>query len=174
MKKNKKKKAATPAETCRDANEELNCQDPDVGDMEEEERLQVTDKKQASGSPEQKIRAGSREPVEDPQSGSSGKQNKVEEDGPTEGPTDILDQNSPQCEDREISPVGEKGPQCDASQIGSEQGHVTSHHGGQEVENHNLDNSDLSGQLEGFNSESGGQAREEVGNSKSKEDCTMS
>lgn len=173
-KKNKKKKAATPAETCRDANEELNCQDPDVGDMEEEERLQVTDKKQASGSPEQKIRAGSREPVEDPQSGSSGKQNKVEEDGPTEGPTDILDQNSPQCEDREISPVGEKGPQCDASQIGSEQGHVTSHHGGQEVENHNLDNSDLSGQLEGFNSESGGQAREEVGNSKSKEDCTMS
>lgn len=98
----------------------------------------------------------------------------MEEDGPTEGPTDILDQNSPQCEDREISPVGEKGPQCDASQIGSEQGHVTSHHGGQEVENHNLDNSDLSGQLEGFNSESGGQAREEVGNSKSKEDCTMS
>lgn len=173
-KKNKKKKAATPAETCRDANEELNCQDPDVGDMEEEERLQVTDKKQASGSPEQKIRAGSREPVEDPQSGSSGKQNKVEEDGPTEGPTDILDQNSPQCEDREISPVGEKGPQCDASQIGSEEGHVTSQHGGQAVENHNLDNSDLSGQLEGFNSESGGQAREEVGNSKSKEDCTMS
>eukprot|EP00072_Mus_musculus_P072539 XP_017174302.1 PREDICTED: leucine-rich repeat flightless-interacting protein 1 isoform X10 [Mus musculus] len=173
-KKNKKKKAATPAETCRDANEELNCQDPDVGDMEEEERLQVTDKKQASGSPEQKIRAGSREPVEDPQSGSSGKQNKVEEDGPTEGPTDILDQNSPQCEDREISPVGEKGPQCDTSQIGSEEGHVTSQHGGQAVENHNLDNSDLSGQLEGFNSESGGQAREEVGNSKSKEDCTMS
>uniref|UniRef100_A0A8C6I1M5 Leucine rich repeat (in FLII) interacting protein 1 n=1 Tax=Mus spicilegus TaxID=10103 RepID=A0A8C6I1M5_MUSSI len=173
-KKNKKKKAATPAETCRDANEELNCQDPDVGDMEEEERLQVTDKKQASGSPEQKIRAGSREPVEDPQSGSNGKQNKMEEDGPTEGPTDILNQNSPQCEDREISPVGEKGPQCDASQIGSEQGHVTSHHGGQAVENHNLDNSDLSGQLEGFNSESGGQAREEVGNSKSKEDCTMS
>ncbi|XP_029330347.1 leucine-rich repeat flightless-interacting protein 1 isoform X26 [Mus caroli] len=173
-KKNKKKKAATPAETCRDANEELNCQDPDVGDMEEEERLQVTDKKQASGSPEQKIRAGSREPVEDPQSGSSGKQNKVEEDGPTEGPTDILDQNSPQCEDREISPVGEKGPQCDASQIGSEEGHGTSQHGGQAVENHNLDNSDLSGQLGGFNSESGGQAREEVGNSKSKEDCTMS
>lgn len=173
-KKNKKKKAATPAETCRDANEELNCQDPDVGDMEEEERLQVTDKKQASGSPEQKIRAGSREPVEDPQSGSSGKQNKVEEDGPTEGPTDILDQNSPQCEDREISPVGEKGPQCDTSQIGSEEGHVTSQHGGQAVENHNLDNSDLSGQLEGFNSESGGQAREEVGNSKNKEDCTMS
>lgn len=169
-KKNKKKKAATPAETCRDANEELNCQDPDVGDMEEEERLQVTDKKQASGSPEQKIRAGSREPVEDPQSGSSGKQNKVEEDGPT----DILDQNSPQCEDREISPVGEKGPQCDASQIGSEEGHGTSQHCGQAVENHNLDNSDLSGQLGGFNSESGGQAREEVGNSKSKEDCTMS
>lgn len=169
-KKNKKKKAATPAETCRDANEELNCQDPDVGDMEEEEGLQVTDKKQASGSPEQKIRAGSREPVEDPQSGSSGKQNKVEEDGPT----DILDQNSPQCEDREISPVGEKGPQCDASQIGSEEGHGTSQHGGQAVENHNLDNSDLSGQLGGFNSESGGQAREEVGNSKSKEDCTMS
>lgn len=169
-KKNKKKKAATPAETCRDANEELNCQDPDVGDMEEEERLQVTDKKQASVCPEQKIRAGSREPVEDPQSGSSGKQNKVEEDGPT----DILDQNSPQCEDREISPVGEKGPQCDASQIGSEEGHGTSQHCGQAVENHNLDNSDLSGQLGGFNSESGGQAREEVGNSKSKEDCTMS
>lgn len=173
-KKNKKKKAATPAETCRDANEELNCQDPDVGDMEEEERLQVTDKKQAPGSPEQKIRAGSREPVEDPQSGSSGKQNKVEEDGPTEGPTDILDQNSPQCEDSEVSPVGEKDPQCDASQIGSEEGHVTSQHSGQAVENHNLDNSDLSGQLGGFNSENGGQAREEVGNSKSKEDCTMS
>lgn len=177
-KKNKKKKAAAPVETCRDANEELSCQDPDVGDMEEEERLQVTNRRQAAGNPEQKIGAGSREPVEDPQSGSSGKQNEAEGDGPTEGPTDILDPSSPQCEDGEISPVGEKGPQCNASQIGSEEGHVTSQHGGQTVEKaidgHSLDNSDLSGHLGGFSSESGEQAREEVGNSKSKEDCTMS
>ncbi|XP_021053422.1 leucine-rich repeat flightless-interacting protein 1 isoform X12 [Mus pahari] len=173
-KKNKKKKAAAPMETCRDANEELNCQDPDVGDIEEEERLQVTDKKQAAGNPEQKIGAGSK----DPQSGSSGKQNEVEEDSLTEGPTDILDQNSPPCEDGEISPVGEKGPQCNASQIGSEQGHVTSQHGGRTVEKaidgQSLNDSDLSGQLGGVHSESGEQAREEAGNSKSKEDCTMS
>lgn len=169
-KKNKKKKAAAPVETCKDANEELNGQDPDVGDVEEEERVQVTDKKLVAENPELK---------EDPQSGSSRKRNEAEEgNGPAEGPTDILDQNSLQCEDGDISPVGKKGLQRDASQIGSEEGHVTSQHPGQTVEKaidgHSLDNSDLSGQLEGFNSESGEQAREEVGNSKNKEDCTMS
>ncbi|XP_028611267.1 leucine-rich repeat flightless-interacting protein 1 isoform X2 [Grammomys surdaster] len=170
-KKNKKKKTAAPVETCRDANEELNCQDPDVGDVEEEERVQVTNKKQVAENPEQNIEAGSREP-EDPQSGSSGKQNNAE------GPTDILDQNSPQCEDGDISPVGKEGSQRAASHIGSEEGHEPSQHAGQTVEKaidgHGLDNSDLSGQLGGFNSESGEQAREEVGNSKNKEDCTMS
>ncbi|XP_052049607.1 leucine-rich repeat flightless-interacting protein 1 isoform X7 [Apodemus sylvaticus] len=175
-KKNKKKKAAAPVETCRDANEELNCQDPDAGDVEEEERVQVPDKKSAvAENPEQEIGTGSREPVEDAQ---SGKQNGPEEGGPTEGPTDIVDQNSPQCEDRNISPVGKDGPQRDASQIGSEEGHGTSQHPGQIAEKatdgHSLDNSDLSGQLGGFNSESGEQAREEVENSKNKEDCTMS
>ncbi|XP_076770902.1 leucine-rich repeat flightless-interacting protein 1 isoform X5 [Arvicanthis niloticus] len=171
-KKNKKKKTAAPVETCRDDNEELNCQDPDVGDVEEEERVQVTNRKQVAENPEQKIKAGRREPVEDPQSGWSGKQ----KDG--EGPIDILDQNSPQCEDGDISPVGKEGSQRDASHIGSEEGHVPSQHPGQTVENaidgHSLDNSDLSGQLGGFNSESGEQAREEAGNSKNKEDCTMS
>lgn len=171
-KKNKKKKTAAPVETCRDDNEELNCQDPDVGDVEEEERVQVTNKKQVAENPEQKIKAGHREPVEDPQSGSSGKQKDAE------GPIDILDQNSPQCEDGDISPVGKEGSQRDASHIGSEEGHVPSQHPGQTVENaidgHSLDNSDLSGQLGGFNSESGEQAREEAGNSKNKEDCTMS
>lgn len=177
-KKNKKKKAAAPVETCRDANDELNCQDLDVGDVEEEEQAQVTDKKRAAENPEQKIGAGSREPVEDPQSGPSGKQDEAEGDSPTEGPTGILDQNSPQCEDGDISPVGKKGSQRDASQIGGEEGQVPSQHAGQTVEKavdgHSLDNSDLSGQLGGFNSESGEQAREEVGNSKNKEDCTMS
>ncbi|GAB1285231.1 Leucine-rich repeat flightless-interacting protein 1 [Apodemus speciosus] len=174
-KKNKKKKAATPVETCRDVNEELNCQDPDAGDVEEEERVQVPDKKRlaAAESPEQEIGAGSREP-----SGPSGKQKGPEEGGPTESPTDILDQNSPQCEDGDISPVGKEGPQRDASQIGSEEGFVTSQHPGQIAEKatdgHSLDNGDLSGQLGGFNSESGEQAREEVENSKNKEDCTMS
>lgn len=169
-KKNKKKKAAAPVETCRDANEESSCQDPDVGDGDEEERVQVTDKKWAAENPELK---------EDPQSRPSGKQNDAEEDnGPAEGPTDILDQNSLQCEDGDISPVGRKGPQRDASQIAGEEGHVPSHHPGQTdekgIEGHIVDNSDLSGELGGFNSESGEQAREEVGNSKSKEDCTMS
>ncbi|XP_031224244.1 leucine-rich repeat flightless-interacting protein 1 isoform X5 [Mastomys coucha] len=177
-KKNKKKKAAAPVETCRDANDELNCQDLDVGDVEEEEQAQVTDKKRAAENPEQKIGAGSREPVEDPQSGPSGKQDEAEGDSPTEGPTGILDQNSPQCEDGDISPVGKKGSQRDASQIGGEEGQVPSQHAGQTVEKavdgHSLDKSDLSGQLGGFNSESGEQAREEVGNSKNKEDCTMS
>lgn len=169
-KKNKKKKAAAPVETCKDANEESSCQDPDVGDVEEEERVQVTDKKWAAENPELK---------EDPQSRSSGKQNEAEEDnGPAEGPTDILDQNSLQCEDGDISPVGKKGPQRDASQIGGEEGHVPSQHPDQTdekgIKGHSVDNSDLSGELGGFNSESGEQAREEVGNSKSKEDCTMS
>lgn len=169
-KKNKKKKAAAPVETCKDANEESNCQDPDVGDVEEEERVQVTDKKRAAENPE---------PKENPQSQASGKQNEAEEDnGPAEGPTDILDQNSLQCEDGDISPVGKKGPQRDASQIGGEEGHVPSQHPGQTdekgIEGHSVGNSDLSGELGGFNSESGEQAREEVGNSKSKEDCTMS
>lgn len=169
-KKNKKKKAAAPVETCRDANEESSCQDPDVGDGEEEERVQVTDKKWAAETTELK---------EDPQSRPSGKQSEAEEDnGPAEGPTDILDQNSLQCEDGDISPVGRKGPQRDASQIGGEEGHVPSQHPGQAdekgIEGHSVDNSDLSGELGGFNSESGEQAREEVGNSKSKEDCTMS
>ncbi|EDL92049.1 similar to FLI-LRR associated protein-1, isoform CRA_j [Rattus norvegicus] len=169
-KKNKKKKAAAPMETCKDANEESSCQDPDVGDGEEEERVQATDKKWAAETPELK---------EDPQSRPSGKQNDAEEDsGPAEGPTDVLDQNSLQCADGDISPVGRKGPQRDASQIGGEEGLVPSQHPGQAdekgIEGHSVDNSDLSGELGGFNSESGEQAREEVGNSKSKEDCTMS
>ncbi|XP_032757507.1 leucine-rich repeat flightless-interacting protein 1 isoform X9 [Rattus rattus] len=169
-KKNKKKKAAAPVETCRDANEESSCQDPDVGDGDEEERVQVTDQKWVAETPELK---------EDPQSRPSGKQNDAEEDnGPAEGPTDVLDQNSMQCEDGDISPVGRKGPQRHASQIGGEEGHVPSQHPGQTdekgIEGHSVDNSDLSGELGGFNSESGEQAREEVGNSKSKEDCTMS
>lgn len=169
-KKNKKKKAAAPMETCKDANEESSCQDPDVGDGEEEERVQATDKKLAAETPELK---------EDPQSRPSGKQNDAEEDsGPAEGPTDVLDQNSLQCADGDISPVGRKGPQRDASQIGGEEGLVPSQHPGQAdekgIEGHSVDNSDLSGELGGFNSESGEQAREEVGNSKSKEDCTMS
>lgn len=169
-KKNKKKKAAAPVETCKDANEESSCQDPDVGDGEEEERVQATDKKLAAETPELK---------EDPQSRPSGKQNDAEEDsGPAEGPTDVLDQNSLQCADGDISPVGRKGPQRDASQIGGEEGLVPSQHPGQAdekgIEGHSVDNSDLSGELGGFNSESGEQAREEVGNSKSKEDCTMS
>lgn len=169
-KKNKKKKAAAPVETCRDANEESSCQDPDVGDGDEEERVQVTDKKWAAENPELK---------EDPQSRPSGKQNDAEEDnGPAEGPTDVLDQNSLQCEDGDISPVGRKGPQRDASQIGGEEGHVPSQHPGQTdekgIEGHSIDNSDLSGELGGFNPENEEQAREEVGNSKSKEDCTMS
>lgn len=169
-KKNKKKKAAAPVETCKDANEESSCQDPDVGDGEEEERVQATDKKWAAETPELK---------EDPQSRPSGKQNDAEEDsGPAEGPTDVLDQNSLQCADGDISPVGRKGPQRDASQIGGEEGLVPSQHPGQAdekgIEGHSVDNSDLSGELGGFNSESGEQAREEVGNSKSKEDCTMS
>lgn len=159
-KKNKKKKSAAPVETCRDANEELNCQDPDVGDVEEEERVQVTKKKQVAENSEQKMEAESREPIEDPHSGSSGKQNNAE------GPTDILDQNSPQCEDRDISSVGKEGSPGDASHIGSEEGHEPSQHAGQTVEKavdgHSIDNGDLS--------ESG----EEVGNSKNKEDCTMS
>lgn len=162
-KKNKKKKAAAPVGNCKDANEETNCQDPDVGDAEEEERVQVTDKERAAENPELK---------EDPPSRSSAKQNEAEEDdGPAEAPTDTLDQNSLQCEE------GKKGPQRDASQIGGEEGHVPSQLPGQTVEKamegHSLDNSGLSGELEGFNSESGEQAREEVGN-KSKEDCTMS
>lgn len=142
-KKNKKKKAAAPMETCKDANEESSCQDPDVGDGEEEERVQATDKKWAAETPELK---------EDPQSRPSGKQNDAEEDsGPAEGPTDVLDQNSLQCADGDISPVGRKGPQRDASQIGGEEGLVPSQHPGQAdekgIEGHSVDNSDLSGEL---------------------------
>ncbi|XP_040608972.1 leucine-rich repeat flightless-interacting protein 1 isoform X11 [Mesocricetus auratus] len=99
------------------------------------------------------------------------------EDHDADGPTDVSDQNK----EGEISPVKKKGPPKDAnhaSQRGSEEEHVLSHHPGQTVKKAvdgcSVDNSDLSGQLEGFSSESGVQARGEVENSKSKEDCTMS
>ncbi|XP_051046735.1 leucine-rich repeat flightless-interacting protein 1 isoform X2 [Phodopus roborovskii] len=100
------------------------------------------------------------------------------EDHDADGPADALDQSSPQCKEREISPTKKKGPPKDAndaSQRGSEEGHVLSQHPGQTVEKAvdgcSVDNSDLSGEL---SSESGMQARGPVENSKNKEDCTMS
>ncbi|KAL6050097.1 hypothetical protein STEG23_036840 [Scotinomys teguina] len=98
-------------------------------------------------------------------------------DGPTDGRTDVSDQNSPQCEEGDISPMEKKGPPKDAKRE-SEEGHVLSQHPGQMVEKAvdgcSVDNSDLSGELGGFNSDSGVQTRGEVENSKNKEDCTMS
>ncbi|XP_035297018.1 leucine-rich repeat flightless-interacting protein 1 isoform X22 [Cricetulus griseus] len=95
-------------------------------------------------------------------------------DDPAGGPRDVLDQNSPQCKEEEISPMKKKGP----PKRGSEEGHVLSQHPGQmeekAIDGCSIDNSDLSGELGGCNSESGVQARGEVENSKSKEDCTMS
>ncbi|XP_055473112.1 leucine-rich repeat flightless-interacting protein 1 isoform X20 [Psammomys obesus] len=216
-KKNKKKKASAAVETHKDANEELNCQSTEVGDVEEE---QFPDKKQAAENPEQKIGAGSSKRVgcqEDPKNQLNGKQNQEKEDGmkaqagkvaadsgtllsaqplgtrageaieervkedPANGPTDVLDQNSPQCEDGNISQMGKKASPKDAGeafQIGSEEGHVPSQYLGQTLENaadgHSLDNRDLSRDLGGFSSESGEQERGKVGNGKNKEDCTMS
>ncbi|XP_021515239.1 leucine-rich repeat flightless-interacting protein 1 isoform X23 [Meriones unguiculatus] len=218
-KKNKKKKASAAVETHKDANEELNCQSTEVGDVEEEQ-IQFPDKKQAAENPEQKIGAGSSERVdcqEDPKNQLNGKQNQEKEDGvkaqagkvaadggasmsaqplgtrageaieervtedPANGPTDVLDPNSPQCEDGDISQMGKKAPPKDAGdafQIGSEEGHVPPQRPGQTPENavdgHSLDNSDPSGELGGFSSESGEQERGKVGNGRNKEDCTMS
>ncbi|XP_038194240.1 leucine-rich repeat flightless-interacting protein 1 isoform X2 [Arvicola amphibius] len=102
-------------------------------------------------------------------------------DGPADGPTDVLDQNGPQYEERDISLMERKDSPKDAndaSQRGSEEGQVLSQHPGQTVEKAEngcgIDNSDLSGELGGFNPESGVQARGEVEKSKNKEDCTMS
>lgn len=99
----------------------------------------------------------------------------------TDGPTDVLDQNGPQCEEGDISLMERKDSlkdTKDASQRGSEEGQELSQHPGQTVEKAedgcNVDNSDLSGELGSFNSESGVQARGEVEKSKNKEDCTMS
>nr|XP_048297771.1 leucine-rich repeat flightless-interacting protein 1 isoform X6 [Myodes glareolus] len=102
-------------------------------------------------------------------------------DGSTGGPTNVLDQNGPQCEEGDISLMEKKdSPKdaYDASQRGSEEGHVLSQHPDQTVEKAgdgcSVDNRDLSGELGGVNSESGVQARGEVEKSKNKEDCTMS
>ncbi|XP_051010294.1 leucine-rich repeat flightless-interacting protein 1 isoform X13 [Acomys russatus] len=221
-KKNKKKKAPAPIETCKDANEELNCQNTEAGGMEEEEHVQLTAEKQAAENPEQDIGAGSSEHVdcpEDPKTHLNGKRKQEEEGGvkpqaekvtadrdvvmfdadtvqsldtrageeieervmeaPADGPTDVLDQNSLQCEDGAISPMGKKGLPIyasDASQTGSEEDHVPSQHPDQverAVDDHSLDDGDLSGELGGFSSESGDQTRREVGDGKNK-DCTMS
>ncbi|XP_037066010.1 leucine-rich repeat flightless-interacting protein 1 isoform X23 [Peromyscus leucopus] len=100
-------------------------------------------------------------------------------DGPAaDGHTDdVLDQDSPQCEEGDISPMGKKGSRKDAKR-GSKEGHVLSQHPGQTVEKavdgSSVDNSDLSGELGGFSSEGGVQTRGEAENSKNKEDCTMS
>ncbi|XP_052606383.1 leucine-rich repeat flightless-interacting protein 1 isoform X4 [Peromyscus californicus insignis] len=113
-------------------------------------------------------------------SGTSAEGEEVEEhvtDGPADGHTDVLDQNSPQCEEGDISPMGKKGPRKDAKR-GSKEGHVLSQHPGQTVEKAvdgcSVDNRDLSGELGGFSSEGGVQTRGEIENSKNKEDCTMS
>ncbi|XP_075807595.1 leucine-rich repeat flightless-interacting protein 1 isoform X13 [Microtus pennsylvanicus] len=237
-KKNKKKKSPAQAEPRKDANQELNCQDTEAGDLEEEQ-TQFPDKTQAAEtqsekteSPEQKITAGSSEHVdcpEDPKTEFNRKQNQEEEDGvktqagkaaaaagdtltsevdavneadaaqlsgtsaegeeigehvtdgPNDAPTDVLDQNGPQCEEGDISLMGRKESlkdANDASQRGSEEGQDLSQHPGQTVEKAedgcSVDNKDLSGELGGFNSESGVQARGEVEKSKNKEDCTMS
>lgn len=219
-KKNKKKKASAAVETHKDANEELNCQSTEVGDVEEEQ-IKFPDRKQTAENPEQKIGAGSSECVdcqEDPKNQLNGKQNQEEGDGvkaqagkvaadsdmlmsaqslgtrageqaikervtedPADGPTDVLDQNSSQCEDGDISKMGKKGPPKDAGdafQTGSEEGHAPSQCLGQTLEDavdgHSLDNSDLSGEPGAFSSEGGEQAREKVGSGKNKEDCTMS
>ncbi|KAH0509353.1 Leucine-rich repeat flightless-interacting protein 1 [Microtus ochrogaster] len=102
-------------------------------------------------------------------------------DGPADGPTDVLDQNGPQCEEGDISLMERKESLKDvndASQRGSEEGQELSQHPGQTVEKAedgcSVDHRDLSGELGGFNSESGVQARGEVEKSKNKEDCTMS
>ncbi|XP_026642325.1 leucine-rich repeat flightless-interacting protein 1 isoform X3 [Microtus ochrogaster] len=102
-------------------------------------------------------------------------------DGPADGPTDVLDQNGPQCEEGDISLMERKESlkdANDASQRGSEEGQELSQHPGQTVEKAedgcSVDHRDLSGELGGFNSESGVQARGEVEKSKNKEDCTMS
>ncbi|KAK7813394.1 hypothetical protein U0070_007963 [Myodes glareolus] len=102
-------------------------------------------------------------------------------DGSPDGPTNVLDQNGPQCEEGDISLMEKKDSPKDAndaSQRGSEEGHVLSQHPGQTVEKAgdgcSVDNRDLSGELGGINSESGVQARGEVEKSKNKEDCTMS
>ncbi|XP_041505395.1 leucine-rich repeat flightless-interacting protein 1 isoform X10 [Microtus oregoni] len=99
----------------------------------------------------------------------------------TDGPTDVLDQNGPRCEEGDISLMERKESlkdANDASQRASEEGQELSQHPGQTVEKAedgcSVDNSDLSGELGGFNSESGVQARGEVEKSKNKEDCTMS
>ncbi|XP_036028753.1 leucine-rich repeat flightless-interacting protein 1 isoform X2 [Onychomys torridus] len=113
-------------------------------------------------------------------SGTSAEGEETEEhvtDGPADGHMGVLDQNSPQCEEGDLSPVGKRGPRKDAKR-GSEEGHVLSQHPGQTVEEAvdgcSVDNSDLSGELGAFSSESGVQTREEVENNKNKEDCTMS
>ncbi|XP_057609939.1 leucine-rich repeat flightless-interacting protein 1 isoform X10 [Chionomys nivalis] len=235
-KKNKKKKSSAQAEPRKDANQELNCQDTEAGDLEEDQ-TQFPDKTEAAEtqseeteSPEQKITAGSSDHVdcpEDPKTKFNGKQNQEEEDGvktqagkaaaardmltseadaaskvdaaqlsgtsaegeeigehvtdgPADGPT-VLDQNGPQCEEGDISLMERKDSlkdANDASQRGSEEGQELSQHPGQTVEKaedgSSVDNSDLSGELGGFSSESGVQAKGEVEKSKSKEDCTMS
>lgn len=214
-KRNKKKKAPVPVETCKDANEELDCQNTEVGGMEEE---QV----QMAENPEQDIGAGSSEHVscpKDPETPLNGKQKQEEQggektqaekvtadrdmvmfeadtvqsldtraveeteeqvtEGPAVGPMDVLDQNSLQCEDGAIFPVGKKGlprDASDASQTGSDEEHAPSQHLDQvekAVNDHSLDNRDLSGELGDFSSESGDQTRVEVGDGKNK-DCTMS
>lgn len=230
-KKNKKKKSPAQAEPRKDASQELNCQDTEVGDLEEEQ-TQFPDKTQAAEirseeteSPEQKFTAGSSEHVdcpEDLKTEFNGKHNQEEEDGvktqagkaaaagdmltskvdaaqssgtsadseeigehvtdgPANGPTDVLDQNGPQCKEGDISLMERKDSledANDASQRGSEEGQILSQHPGQMVEKAedgcSIDNSDLSGELGGFSSESGVQARGEVEKSKNKEDCTMS
>ncbi|CAO2625429.1 Leucine-rich repeat flightless-interacting protein 1 [Lemmus lemmus] len=174
-KKNKKKKSPAQVEPRKDASQELNCQDTEAGGLEEEQ-TQFPDKKQAAET--------QCEETESPEQKTTGEEiGEHVTDDPADGPTGVLDQNGPQCEEGDNSLMEKKdSPEDanDASQRGSEEGHVLSQHPGQTVEKAgdgcSVDNSDLSGEgeLGSFNSESGVQARGEVEKSKNKEDCTMS
>ncbi|XP_048664797.1 leucine-rich repeat flightless-interacting protein 1 isoform X29 [Marmota marmota marmota] len=87
-KKNKKKRSPAAAESLEGVKKELSYQDAEVGEIKEEEQVQFSDKKrvvesqnEVTQNPEQKIVAGSREPVDCPGNRETELNGKLQQEG---------------------------------------------------------------------------------------------